>query len=84
MGKISIETSGKSTIPAYGELTVKVNDNKLISPIAGEGEFYLENILPGHYTANVEYEKGICSFDLNVPKSQEQIINLGNIKCVVP
>ncbi|MHC5595080.1 MAG: fimbria/pilus outer membrane usher protein [Nostoc sp.] len=81
-GNISLEASGKTIIPVYGQLTVTVNGNQVDSPIGNQGEFYLENITPGRYVAKVEYEKGICTFDLNIPRSDEKIVNLGSLKCI--
>jgi outer membrane usher protein len=84
IGTISIEVSGKTEIPVYGQLTVNVNGKQVISPMGNEGNFYLENISTGSYKAVVEYEKGICNFDLNIPQSEQPIVNLGSLKCVSP
>jgi outer membrane usher protein len=84
VGNISIEKSGKIIIPVYGQLIVKVNDQQVDSPIGNKGEFYLENLAPGSYKANVEYAEGQCTFDLNIPQSDEKIVNLGNLKCMIP
>jgi outer membrane usher protein len=61
-----------------------VNDRQVNSPIGDRGEFYLENIPPGNYIAKVDYTKGMCSFDLNVPQSEQPLVNLGNLKCTLP
>jgi outer membrane usher protein len=72
-GTISIiDASGKIVIPVYGTLTVTLDNNQLESPICDKGEFYLENISSGRYPAMVEYEKGICKFDLNVPAFEKK------------
>jgi outer membrane usher protein len=84
VGNISIEASGKIVVPVYGQLSLTVNGKQLDSPIGNKGEFYLENISPGRYKANVEYLQGLCIFDLNVPHSEQPIVNLGNLKCIVP
>ena len=54
------------------------------SPIGKEGDFYLDSVSPGKYPANVDYEGGICNFELTIPQSQEQMVNLGNSKCIIP
>ncbi|WP_292789832.1 fimbria/pilus outer membrane usher protein [Nostoc sp. NMS7] len=82
IGNISIEASGKTIIPAYGQLTVTRNDKQVDSPIGNQGEFYLENLAPGRYVANVEYAQGVCTFDLNIPHSDQKILNLGSLKCI--
>ncbi|MBD2665452.1 fimbrial biogenesis outer membrane usher protein [Richelia sinica FACHB-800] len=85
IGTIAIESSGKTEIPAYGQLTVNVNDKPIISPIGSEGNFYLEdNIAPGSYTAKVEYAQGTCDFTVNIPQSEQLLVNLGRLKCIFP
>lgn len=84
LGKISLEISRKTVIPAYGQLTLIVNAHPVNLPIGEQGEFYLENIPPGNYLAKVEYIKGICNFDLKVTRSEQQLVNLGNVKCIIP
>ncbi|MHC5717090.1 MAG: fimbria/pilus outer membrane usher protein [Nostoc sp.] len=82
IGNISIEASGKTIIPVYGQLTVTINDKQVDSPIGNHGEFYLENLAPGRYVANVEYAQGVCTFDLNIPHSDQKTLNLGSLKCL--
>ncbi|MEH1928176.1 MAG: fimbria/pilus outer membrane usher protein [Nostoc sp.] len=82
IGNISIEVSGKTIIPVYGQLTVTISDKQVDSPIGNQGEFYLENLAPGRYVANVEYAQGVCAFDLNIPHSDQKIVNLGSLKCI--
>ncbi|MEH2374565.1 fimbria/pilus outer membrane usher protein [Nostoc sp.] len=82
IGNISVDASGKTIIPVYGLLTVNVNGNQVDSPIGNQGEFYLENITLGRYVANVEYAQGVCTFDLNIPQSDQKIVNLGSLKCI--
>ena len=82
IGNISIEASGKTIIPVYGQLTVTISDKQVDSPIGNQGEFYLENLAPGRYIANVEYAQGVCAFDLNIPQSDQKIVNLGSLKCI--
>ena len=84
VGTLSVETSGKTVIPAYGQLNITVNNQIINSPIGKEGDFYLDSVSPGKYPANVDYEGGICNFELTIPQSQEQMVNLGNSKCIIP
>ena len=84
IGTLSVETSGKTVIPSYGQLNVTVDNQIINSPIGKEGDFYLDSVPPGKYAANVDYEGGICNFELTIPQSQEQIVNLGNLKCITP
>jgi outer membrane usher protein len=84
VGTLSVETSGKTVIPSYGQLNITVNNQIINSPIGKEGDFYLDSVAPGKYPANVDYEGGICNFELTIPQSQEQMVNLGNLKCIIP
>ncbi|MCT7951350.1 fimbria/pilus outer membrane usher protein [Ancylothrix sp. C2] len=84
VGKILIEdATGKSISPSYGELRVKVGDKEMMSPLGNLGEFYLENILPGKYNAEVKYQEGFCRFEIEVPALEEQFINLGTLRCLL-
>jgi outer membrane usher protein len=84
VGTLSVETSGKTVIPSYGQLNITVNNQIINLPIGKEGDFYLDSVAPGKYAANVDYEGGICNFELTIPQSQEQMVNLGNLKCIIP
>ncbi|WP_271805640.1 hypothetical protein [Dolichospermum circinale] len=84
VGTLSVETSGKTVIPSYGQLNITVNNQIINLPIGKEGDFYLDSVAPGKYAANVDYEGGICNFELTIPQSQEQMVNLGNLKCILP
>ncbi|MFO5527079.1 MAG: fimbria/pilus outer membrane usher protein, partial [Cuspidothrix sp.] len=84
VGTLSVETSGKTVIPSYGQLNITVDNQIINSPIGKEGDFYLDSVPPGKYAANVDYEGGICNFELTILQSQEQIVNLGNLKCITP
>lgn len=84
VGTLSVETLGKTVIPSYGQLNITVNNQIISSPIGKEGDFYLDSVAPGKYAANVDYEGGICNFELTIPQSQEQMVNLGNLKCILP
>ena len=68
-------------IPAYGELTVKVGDTTMTSPLGKGGEFYFENIPAGSYPATIEYKLGSCSFTLQIPSGNEPVVKLGRIGC---
>ncbi len=61
-----------------------MNNQIISSPIGKEGDFYLDSFASGKYAANVDYEGGICNFELTIPQFQEQMVNLGNLKCIIP
>lgn len=45
------------------------------------GEFYLENIPPGTYSATIQLEGKPCVFDVTVPVSDETFLELGDVRC---
>ncbi len=84
IGKIVInDASGKNIIPSYGELTVQIGNKWQKSPLGQLGEFYLENISPGIYPAEVKYQDGKCNFDIKISIFKEQFVNLGTLQCSV-
>jgi len=81
-GKLGIETRGQSSIPSYGQLTIIADGKAIESPIGKQGEFYLENIPPGRYASVIDYKDQRCHFYLEVPSSEESVIELGVLRCV--
>lgn len=69
------------TIPAYGQLVVTANGKQFDSPIGKQGEFYLENLAPGRYSALVQYREQACNFAVDVPDIDALEIKLGTLKC---
>jgi len=81
-GTVVVEAEGKTIIPVYGQLKVSVDGKSVESPIGEQGEFYLENLAPGHYPAKVEYTQRNCQFSLKVPASDQPLVNLGQLQCI--
>jgi outer membrane usher protein len=83
-GRVLIVEPGRERVPSYGELTVTGPDGKAqVSPIGGDGAFYLENLPPGSYPAVVEYKEAVCRFTLVAPASESAFVNLGTMRCTV-
>ncbi len=83
-GRVLIVEAGTEKIPAYGELTVTATGGKAqVSPVGGDGGFYLENLSPGRYPATVEYKEAVCRLTLVVPASPSAFVNLGTVRCAV-
>jgi len=84
-GRVLIVEPGPERVPAYGELTVTGPDGKAqVSPIGGDGAFYLENLPPGRYPAAVEHKEAVCRFTLVVPASTSAFVKIGAVRCAVP
>jgi outer membrane usher protein len=83
-GTLAVDVSGKSVVPAYGQLTVTAEGISVVSPLGKSGEFYLENLAAGTYQADVEYTGGRCRFTLEIPVADAPFVDLGTLHCVVP
>jgi outer membrane usher protein len=83
-GRLLIVDAGRERVPAYGELTVTGPDGKAqLSPVGGDGGFYLENLPPGRYPAAVEQMETVCRFTLVVPASTSAFVKIGTVRCTV-
>jgi outer membrane usher protein len=65
----------------YIEFKMIVEGKELLSPTGKGGEFYLENIKPGKYRGEFKYLDKTYIFDIIIPKSDEIMIDLGEIIC---
>jgi outer membrane usher protein len=66
----------------YGELTVtNPNGRSFGSPVGNDGSFYFENLRAGSYAAVMENRTGRCTFTIEIPSSNETVINLGKVRC---
>jgi outer membrane usher protein len=81
LGQINLDDGVSTTVPAYGQLSLNANGKLFESPIGRQGEFYLENLPAGRYSAKVEHKEGSCTFALNIPESDQSEIKLGTLKC---
>jgi outer membrane usher protein len=80
-GTVVIEKDGRELVPSFGQLIVSVEAEEIISPIGRGGEFYLEILQPGQRDARIEYRDGTCRFLIQVPDSQQTVVNLGKVVC---
>jgi len=73
--------TGRTAVPAYGELSVELNGEQITSPIGAEGRFYLEDLPPGLYPADVSSRIGDCKLTLSVSDQASAIQELGELRC---
>jgi len=83
IGKVALEDRGAAVTPAYGQLIVRGNGSQSESPIGKLGDFYLENLGAGRFSASVDYKEKVCEFNVDIPNSEEPEINLGTVTCQV-
>ena len=81
IGSVVVTTPQGEIVPAYGQLLIERDGVTDLSPIGGTGDFYFENTSPGSYRAMVEYERGTCSFVIDVPRQEGDLIDLGRLVC---
>ena len=65
----------------YIEFKLMVEGKELLSPTGKGGEVYLENIKPGKYRGEFRYLDKDYSFDIIIPKSDDIVVDLGEIIC---
>ncbi len=84
IGTVVLQRAGTQIIPALGELTLQRDQETLASPLNRNGQFYFDTLAPGDYTAQVRFEREVCTFNLTIPKSEELFVELGTFTCVLP
>jgi outer membrane usher protein len=82
-GTAVIEERGVTTIPAYGQIIVLAAGQRAVSPLDEAGNFYIENVPPGSYSAEVQYATGTCMSPLVVPDSRSSLVDVGTVRCVL-
>lgn len=76
------ERQGATTVPVeFYEITLENAPGVAPFPTGQAGEFYIENVPPGTYRAAYGFNAGRCSFDLEIPPSQESLLDLGEVFC---
>ena len=80
-GTMIVDNAHKATVPSFGQLRVSVNGQDLVSELGRRGQFYLENVSPGRYPAEVEYADGLCAFQLTVPDQASALTEIGRVHC---
>ncbi|MBI1873418.1 MAG: fimbrial biogenesis outer membrane usher protein [Acidobacteria bacterium] len=82
-GTVAIEARGETIIPAYGQLSMVVDQASIESPIGHYGEFYLDGVPAGSYPARIAYRGETCEFTLHVPTSTDPVVRVGSVRCLV-
>jgi len=80
-GTLKVKVSQEIRPLEYLEFKLMVEGKELLSPTGKGGEIYLENIKPGKYQGELRYLDKNYSFDIIIPKSDEIIVDLGEIIC---
>jgi outer membrane usher protein len=81
-GNISIVERGIKKAADFWVLSIIINGRAEVAPLVKDGEFYMEGIPVGTWHAEIAKEKNICKFEINIPKSEEAMIDLGLLTCI--
>jgi len=81
-GKLVSRISGSARkAVAFQEIQLSVDGKVQTLPTGRGGEFYVENLKPGTYPGVVAVGSERCVFDLNIPKSDDTFVEVGEVSC---
>jgi len=80
-GRLYFMKNEKKAPFEYAGLEIQTEDKSIESVVGTNGEFYLENMPSGKFKAKAFSQDKTCNFDMIIPKTDEIIINLGEILC---
>lgn len=82
-GSIFLVKKGIKFSPEFGMLGINISGRYIEAVIGKGGEFYVEHVKPGTFSAIVIYDSMECEFDIIVPVSKEMTIDLGELVCEI-
>ena len=80
-GMLKIKRDGEIRPVEYIEFKLMVDGKELLSPTGKGGEFYLENIKSGKFRGEFKHLDKSYFFDIVIPKSEDVLVDLGEIIC---
>ncbi len=80
-GMLKLRKDGEVKPLEYVEFKIMVDGKELPLPTGKGGEFYFENVNPGKYRGELIYMDKKYAFDIIIPKTEEMIVELGEIIC---
>ena len=80
-GTLNVRADGEILPLRYGEIELMLDGEQVRHPVGQTGEFFIEDLPPSTYTLSYFGDTGTCSLILEVPASEEQIIELGDLLC---
>jgi len=73
---------GGAKVPVEFSVMKVILDDRIIEGLVGEdGEFYIENVPAGSRNGEVVYKGRNCAFKIEVPESNDVIVNAGEVIC---
>lgn len=80
-GQLKMRIDGEMKPAEYMEVILLVEGPEMAVPTGKGGEFYFENVPAGTYKATFKTKGKACSFNLTIPKSDEMMLDLGELIC---
>jgi outer membrane usher protein len=84
-GTIALKKGWGTIVPSFGLLFTESAAGEIVeAPLGPQGEFYLEGLSPGLLRTRIEYGDLDCELELSVPDSDQPVVAMGAVECVVP
>jgi len=80
-GRLYIIFDGKKEAVEFYEVALMAGNEEIKFPTGKGGEFYVENLKSGEYSAEFTYKERHCSFMLKMPLSDDPIVDIGEVVC---
>ncbi len=80
-GRLYLNTAEGDQPLEFATLQVALASRTLEGLVGRDGEFYIENVPPGHYKALASFGNRQCVIGLNVPDSNEVLLDMGKLIC---
>jgi len=80
-GRIYRMIDGKKEPVEYAGLEIVVEGKRKQTITGRDGVFYLEDIPAGHYSMEITTDSASCRAELEVPDTEEVVIDLGGLEC---
>lgn len=84
VGRVFVARSGGRVAAEYWGLRLVDGDQTIEVTVGKAGEFYLENLTAGRYLVEVFQEEENCTFAMDVPTSEDMVVDLGEQSCAIP
>lgn len=83
-GQIYIDAQDERKPAEYWGLRYEAAGQLQETLVGQSGEFYVENLAPGSYSAEIFKGNTSCVFTLHIPESKNMYVHLGEIACEIP
>ena len=80
-GNVFLSDNGKQSSADFADLILKKDGQVFETVVGRKGEFYFENLKPGVYEADLKLTGRLCQFTIDVPASNEMMVELGKYVC---